>query len=214
MGHKVNPINFRLSLYSNWKSKWFAKGREYAENILQDSQIRDLILKKMGPQAGISSILIERGIGRLSIIINTSRPGILIGRGGKQLESLREDLAKIIKKKFKLDIIEVKKSDLDASVMAQAMGIQISKRMPFRRVAKQSLQKIMTAGAKGARICLSGRLNGAEIARREKFSEGSVPLSTLRADIDFATYHAPTTFGTIGIKVWINKGEKKENVNS
>jgi len=205
MGHKVNPISFRLATNRNWKSRWFAKPKEFAANLLEDNLIRRLILEKMGPQAGISDIIIERGVGRLSISVATARPGVLIGRGGKQLEALRDLLNKKIPKKFKFEIVEIKKADLDPRVVAQTIGLQISKRMSFRRVGKQALQRIMSSGAKGARIIISGRLDGAEIARRESFSEGQIPLSTLRSEVDFAVYHAPTTYGTVGIKVWINR---------
>ncbi len=209
MGQKVNPIGYRLGVYNNWKSKWFAKGTTFAQFLLEDVKIRETIMKKMGPQAGISQIIIERGLGRLNLSIHTARPGVLIGRQGKQLETLRGFLAKELPgKKFKLDIVEVKKADLDAKVVSQAIGMQITKRMPFRRASKQALQKIMASGAKGAKIMVSGRLDGAEIARRESFSEGSVPLTTLRSDIDYAVCHAPTTFGIVGIKVWINRGER------
>jgi small subunit ribosomal protein S3 len=208
MGKKVNPIAFRLGVYNNWKSKWFAKGSDYSKMLLEDNQIRNLIKKKSGPQAGISEVQIERGIGKLDIIIFTARPGVLIGRGGKQLESLRNDLSKVIDQKFKLEIVEVKKADLDAAVVAQMIGMQISKRMPFRRAAKQALQRVKDAGAKGVMIRVAGRLDGAEISRAESFKNGSIPLSTLRNDINFASYDAPTTYGIIGIKVWINLGEK------
>ena len=208
MGKKVNPIAFRLGVYNNWKSKWFAKGSDYSKLLLQDFSIRDTIKKKTGPQAGISEVHIERGIGKLDIIIFTARPGVLIGRGGKQLESLRNDLSKVIPEKFKLEIVEVKKADLDAAVVAQTIGMQISKRMPFRRASKQALQRVKDAGAKGVMIRVAGRLDGAEISRAENFKTGSIPLSTLRNDINFAKYDAPTTYGIIGIKVWINLGEK------
>lgn len=208
MGKKVNPIALRVGVYNNWKSKWFASKKDFASNLLEDYKIRELIRSKMGPQAGISDIIIEKGIGKLDILIQTARPGVLIGRGGKQLEALRADIAKLLGKKFKIDILEIKKADLNAAVVAQTMGMQISKRMPFRRAAKQSLQRIMDAGAKGAMIRVAGRLDGAEISRAETFKNGSIPLSTIRGDIDYATYAAPTTFGIIGIKVWINLGEK------
>lgn len=208
MGQKVNPIVHRIGTYNNWKSKWFAKGDEYAANILEDYKIRNLIITKMGPQAAISEIIIERGLGRLNIIVKTGRPGMLIGRGGKQLETLRDEITKKIQKKFKIEIVEVKKADLDAFIVAQTIGMQMTKRMPFRRACKQALQRTITAGAKGARICVSGRLDGAEIARTEKFSEGSVPLSTIKTDISYGIYHAPTTFGIVGVKVWINLGER------
>lgn len=208
MGKKVNPIAFRLGVYNNWKSKWFASKRDFAATLLEDCTIRELIMSKMGPQAAISNIIIERGIGKLDIIVHTARPGVLIGRGGKQLEMLREALTKKITKKFKLEIVEVKKADLNASVVSQTIGMQISKRMPFRRASKQAVQRVMDAGAKGVMIRVAGRLDGAEISRAESFKDGSIPLSTLRSDIDYAVYHAPTTFGIIGVKVWINLGEK------
>lgn len=208
MGQKVNPTSYRLPVYNNWKSKWFARGSEFAENVIKDWKIRDIITKKAGIQAGISEIIIERGVGRVSIVIATAKPGILIGRSGKQLESLRADLTKKLNFKFKLEVIEVKKPDLDANVVAQQIGVQIGKRMSFRRIGKQTVQKVMDAGAKGVMIRFAGRLDGAEIARSESFSLGSVPLTTLRSDIDFAVCHAKTTFGIVGIKVWINRGEK------
>jgi len=208
MGQKVNPTAYRLGLYSNWKSKWFARGKEMADNVLEDFRIRELISNLAGPQAGISEIIIERGIGALTIFIYTARPGILIGRSGKQLEIMREALTKKLKKKFKLEIVEIKKADSNAQVVAQNIGIQISKRMPFRRVAKQALQKVISTGVAGARITISGRLDGAEISRDETFSSGSIPLTTLRKDIQFATYHAKTSYGVIGIKVWINSGDR------
>jgi small subunit ribosomal protein S3 len=208
MGKKVNPIAFRLGVYNNWKSKWFASKKDFAQVLLEDYDIRQIIMTKMGPQAAISEIIIERGIGKLDIIVHTARPGVLIGRGGKQLEMLRIAITKKISKKFKLDIVEVKKADLNAAVVAQTIGMQISKRMPFRRASKQAVQRVMDAGAKGVMIRVAGRLDGAEISRAETFKNGSIPLSTLRADIDHALYAAPTTFGIVGVKVWINLGEK------
>jgi len=208
MGQKVNPTSYRLNIYNNWKSKWFAVKKDFSKNLIEDWKIRDVISKNLGPQAAISDIIIERGVGRMAVIINTARPGIIIGRSGKQLEFIREKLSKIVESKFKLEVVEIKKSDLDANVVAQNIGMQISKRMPFRRVAKQALQRVVAAGAKGVKIKISGRLGGAEIARKEDFAEGSVPLSTLRQDIDFAVFHAQTSYGVIGIKVWINRGEK------
>jgi small subunit ribosomal protein S3 len=208
MGQKVNPIGYRLPVYNNWKSKWFAKGSDFSKNVIEDWKIRDTIQKKAGIQAGISEIIIERGVGRVSIVILTAKPGILIGRGGKQLELLRAELSKKLSYKFKLDIVEVKKPDLDANVVAGQLGVQIGKRMPFRRLGKQTVQKVMDAGAKGVMVRFSGRLDGAEIARSESFGLGSVPLTTLRSDVDFAICHAQTTYGIVGIKVWINRGEK------
>lgn len=208
MGQKVNPIGFRLAVDRGWRSKWFAKGKDFADNLMEDYKIRELVLKKSGPQSAISRIIIEKGIGRLSIIIYTAKPGVLIGRGGKQLEMLRNSLTKLLLKKFKLDVVEIKKADLDASVVAQSIGTQISKRMPYRRVTKQAISRVIAAGAKGVRATIAGRLDGAEIARRETFTEGSVPLTTLRTEIDFASYHAQTTYGIVGVKIWINRGDR------
>ncbi len=212
MGKKTNPIGFRLSVNKNWKSKWFAKSdNDFSKNIIEDYKIRDTITKKMGPQAGISEIIIERGLGKLDVLIKSARPGIIIGKGGKQLEILRKEIDKLLKnKKFRLEIIEVKKPDIDARVVAQQVGMQISKRMPYRRAVKQVIQRVTENGAKGVMIRVAGRLGGAEISRAETYKEGSIPLSTLRNDVDFGIYHAPTTFGIIGIKVWINKGERQE----
>jgi small subunit ribosomal protein S3 len=211
MGNKANPVSFRLAVNKDWKSRWFAKSNsDFAKNIIEDSNIRKLITDKMGPQAGISEIIIEKGLGRLEILIKSARPGIIIGKGGKQLESLRKSLEKLLKnKKFKIEIIEVKKPDLDAMVVAQQIGMQISKRMPFRRAVKQAVQRVMEAGAKGVMIRVAGRLGGVEISRAETYKQGSIPLSTLRNDISFGVYHAPTTYGTIGVKVWINQGERQ-----
>lgn len=212
MGNKANPVGFRLAVNKNWKSKWFAKSKsEFANNILEDNNIRSLIKNKMGPQAGISEIIIEKGLGRLEILIKSARPGIIIGKGGKQLESLRADLEKLLgNKKFKIEIVEVKKPDLDSMVVAQQIGMQISKRMPFRRVVKQAIQRVMESGAQGVMIRVAGRLGGVEISRAETYKEGSIPLSTLRSTVDFGVYHAPTTYGTIGVKVWINQGERQQ----
>lgn len=212
MGNKANPVGLRLAVNKNWKSKWFAKSKsEFANNILEDNNIRSLIKNKMGPQAGISEIIIEKGLGRLEILIKSARPGIIIGKGGKQLESLRADLEKLLRnKKFKIEIVEVKKPDLDSMVVAQQIGMQISKRMPFRRVVKQAVQRVMESGAQGVMIRVAGRLGGVEISRAETYKEGSIPLSTLRSTVDFGVYHAPTTYGTIGVKVWINQGERQQ----
>lgn len=208
MGQKVNPVGFRLSQNRSWRSKWFAKKSDFAGNLIEDLKIRQIVGDHAGPQAAISQIQIERGIGQLTIAVYTARPGILIGRGGKQLETLRLRLARVLGKKFKLDVLEVKKPDLDAAIVAQSIGVQISKRMPYRRTAKQTLSRVMSAGALGARITVSGRLDGAEIARKETFTDGSIPLTTLKAEIDYAVFHARTTYGVVGVRVWVNRGER------
>ena len=208
MGQKVNPYLYRLGLNNNWRSRWFGKGKDFSKFLLEDVAIRELITKMTGPQAGISEIIIERGVGSLTIYLHSARPGVLIGRGGTQLEILRRSIAKLIKRKFNLEIVEIKKADADAKVVAQSIGMQISKRMPFRRAVKQMLQKVKAAGVDGVRIRVAGRLDGAEISRDETFTDGSVPLTTLRKNVQFAKYDAPTTYGIVGIKVWINPGEK------
>lgn len=208
MGQKANPIANRLYLNKSWQGKWFAMGKDYAAKIIEDEKIRKIIFDTVGPQAMIGKIEIERSIGDLKIVIYTGRPGVIIGRAGKGLQSLREKLGKILKGKFKLDVIEVKKADLDAQIVSDTIGIQISKRLPYRRAVKQAISKVMDAGAKGVKICISGRLGGAEIARQEKFNRGSVPLSTLRKNISFGVTHAKTTYGVIGVKVWINAPEE------
>lgn len=208
MGQKANPIANRLSLTKSWQGKWFAMGKDYAPRIIEDEKIRRIIFETVGPQAMIGKIEIERSIGDLKVLIFTGRPGVIIGRGGKGLQTLREKLAKILKGKFKLDVMEVKKADLDAQIVSDTIGIQISKRLPYRRAVKQAVGKTMDAGAKGIKVCVSGRLGGAEIARREKFNQGSVPLSTFRKNISFGVTHAKTTFGVVGVKVWINTPEE------
>ncbi len=206
MGHKISPQSYRLPWKKDWQSRWFVSQKSaFAKNLLADQKIRQYTFKKFGFNAAIDKIEIERRVGELKIIISTARPGIIIGRQGQGVIQLKEKLEKEIAiSPIKLDIIEVKKPELSASIMAQTIATQIEKRIAYRRAIKQALEKIMASGAKGVRIAISGRLGGAEIARREKFSNGSVPLATLRANIDYAQVDALTKYGTIGIKVWIN----------
>ncbi len=208
MGHKVSPISFRLGGIQNWKSKWFAK-RSYKEILKEDVTLRDYILKKFS-SGGISRIDIRRSANQVVFIVHSSRPGIMIGRGGEGAEKLREELKKKIddpKIEVKVNIEEVKVPWLDASLATQYIKEQLEKRVGFRRTLKQSLKQIMDARAKGAKVMVSGRLDGAEMSRKEWLAQGRLPLHTFRADVDFAENEANTKYGKVGIKVWIYKGE-------
>ncbi len=206
MGHKVNPKSFRLLLNRDWESRWIASDKnKYRQQLLEDIKLREVINKAGGPQAAIAQISIERTLDRARVSILTGRPGVLIGRSGQGIDKMTEMVKKIIPGKVNIDVVEVRKPELSAILVAQSIGQQISRRVAYRRAVKMTLQKVVQAGAKGVKVRVAGRLNGAEIARNEKFSEGSIPLSAIRANIDFAVYHAPTTFGIIGIKVWIYK---------
>lgn len=204
MGQKVNPIGLRIALRNNWKSNWIFR-KEYGDYLHQDLKIRDLIRKQF-VQAGIADIKIERRQKDVIITIYSSRPGMIIGHSGEGASKLNDDIEKITKTKVKIQVMEVKKPDLAASLVADNIAYQLERRMPFRRVVKQAIEKIMQAGAKGVRISVAGRLGGVEIARREIMQEGSVPLHTLRADIDYAYIPSKTNQGVVGVKVWINKG--------
>lgn len=214
MGQKVNPISNRLPLLPNWKSRWFAEDKPtYRRYLVTDFKIRDYITKELD-SAGVGNVEIIRSRDRLEIKITTSKPGLVIGRGGQGINLLKEK----VQKKFypdgvpavRVDIFEERKPELVAYMVAQNIGSQIEKRIPYRRAAKQSLEKSMAAGAKGIKIIVSGRLNGADIARNEKFTDGSIPLSRFSANIDYANYHAKTTYGIVGVKVWVNRGEIEE----
>lgn len=210
MGQKVNPQLARLPITRQWSSKWFA-GKRFAEYVVEDAKIRQMITKKLGPQAGIDRILIERTRDTLIITIATARPGVVIGRAGVGIEDLRNYINKDVLKnspyqgKSRIIVSEIRVAELSAAFVAQNIGIQITKRINFRRAAKQAVERTMQRGARGIKVTLSGRLNGAEIARTESFSDGNIPLSQLKSNIDYAVYHAPTTYGIIGIKVWIHK---------
>jgi len=209
MGQKVNPTSLRVGINKYWQSTWFEK-KNYSEFLKEDHSIRAFIEKNYSV-AGISSINIERAASNLKIIIHTSKPGILIGKKGADIEKLRNSLSKLSKKNISLDIKEIKKPEIDANLVADSIARQLKKRIAFRKAMKKSGQSAIKLGAKGVKIVCGGRLGGAEIARTEKYSEGSVPLHTLRADIDYATARALTTYGIIGIKVWLFKGESKKN---
>ncbi len=212
MGQKIHPVGFRLGIGTFWQSRWFADEKQYRQYVAQDLKIRQLLMKKLRP-AGISSVEIERAINKLKVIIYVARPGVLIGRGGVGLSELKKFLIKelAIKDENSLEIVpmELKSADLSAYLVAYSVAEQLIKRLPAQRVMNQVKERVMRAGAKGVRIALSGRIGGAEIARREWKQAGTMPLHTLRADIDFAVYPALTKSGYVGVKVWINKGEVK-----
>lgn len=214
MGRKVHPFIFRIGIVNNWKSRWFNR-KKYKDLLEQDIKLRDFVMKKLS-KASINSIEIERSANLLNIIIATSRPGLVIGRGGSGIEDLKQELKKIVrqndpesaKTEIRLEVEEIRQPNSKAAIVAQDMATQIEKRMPYRRVIKQSLDKIMqNHEVQGAKIMVKGRLNGAEIARKEWLKKGRISLQTLRANIDYAQATAYTTYGTIGIKVWICKGE-------
>lgn len=209
MGQKVNPIGIRLGITRTWDSRWFAKRGEYAAFLHEDVKIREFIDKKWAPREGIGRIEIERKSNtKVRITIHTAKPGVIIGRGGEKVETLKKELEKLTGKSVFLAIQEIKHPDTEAKIIAENIAMQLEKRVSHRRAMKQSIGRALRAGAQGVKITCSGRLNGAEISRIEWQREGRVPLHTLRADIDFAKETAITTFGCVGVKVWVFKGEK------
>jgi small subunit ribosomal protein S3 len=205
MGQKVNPIGLRLGINKTWESRWFAD-RDYASLLHEDIKIRDY-LKKTLSSAGLSKIVIERPSKRAVISIHTSRPGIVIGKKGADIEKMKKDLSRYTKDEVAINIVEVRKPEIDANLVAEGIAQQLERRVAFRRAMKRAVQSAMRLGAEGIRINCSGRLGGAEIARMEWYREGRVPLHTLRADVDYGTAEGHTTYGVIGVKVWIFKGE-------
>ena len=205
MGQKVNPYGIRLGINKTWSSRWFSKN-EYTKLLHQDLSIKNYVEKKL-KNASISKINIERAAKKLRLSIYSSRPGIIIGKKGADIETLKNDLSKMSNLEVFLDIKEVRKPEVEAKLVAENIASQLEKRISFRRAMKKAVQSAMRLGAKGVKVVCSGRLGGAEIARTEKYHEGSVPLHTLRGDIDYSTAEAETTYGICGIKVWINKGE-------
>jgi len=205
LGQKVHPIGFRLKYIYDWESRWFAK-KSYANDLIEDLEIRKIIKSKL-KRTGVSKIIIERFGQRMRITIYTARPGMVIGRGGQDVEKLRQEIQKKTKQQIQIDIQEIKEPELDAQLVAENIAIQIEKRISFRRAMKQAVITALRHGAKGIKVACSGRLGGAEIARTEWYREGQVPLQTMRAEIDYATAEAATTYGRIGVKVWIFKGE-------
>lgn len=215
MGHKVNPTSFRIKITDTWKSRWFARGRKFARTLEEDSAIRDLIKKKY-TKAGLVRIDIERLNQEVRVVICSTRPGLLIGKGGGGVEELKKEIKKslAIKGELKIIIEESKTINLESAVWAQNLAEQIEKRASYRRALKQAIEQIMESGAVGVKVAVSGRLGGAEIARTEWLYKGKLPLHTLRSNIDFAKATAYTTYGTVGVKVWINKGEVFEHADT
>ena len=206
MGQKASPIALRIGINKDWRSKWFAEGKDYAKGIVEDYKIRQYIKEKF-IQGAVSSVEIERLAGQVKVRIASARPGVIIGRRGADIDRLRTDLGKITNKEINVDIKEIKNPAVDATLVAQGVAFQMEKRVGFRRAMKRSVEQTIQAGAKGIKIIVSGRLDGAEIARREKYHVGKIPLQTFRADIDYGFAEAHTTFGCIGVKVWIYKGD-------
>lgn len=217
MGKKINPKIFRISITKAWTSKWFNEGKDYSKNLEQDIKVKRFLTKELR-EAGVDKVEIERSAKKISVSIHTAKPGVIIGRGGTGAEDLKKKIHSKFLKNFRLgdinlNIFEVDRPSLSSQIVLQQMAIEIEKRMPFRRVMKQAISRVERAGALGVKVEISGRLNGSEIARSEKLSSGKVPLHTLRADIDYSRGVAQTTFGAIGIKVWIYKGTVFEKAN-
>lgn len=207
MGQKVSPHGLRVGIIKDWDSKWYADKETFADYLVEDKKIRDFVKKKLYG-AGISRILIDRrGENELRVTISTGKPGMVIGRSGDGIEALKADLIKMTKKNIAVEIKEVRRTEMDAQLTAESIAQALERRISFRRAMKQAMGRTMKAGAKGIKVLVSGRLGGAEIARNEKYSEGNVPLHTLRADIDYGFAEADTTYGKLGVKVWINHGE-------
>lgn len=206
MGQKVHPTGVRVGIIKDWNSKWYADSKHFADYLVEDQKIRKFLKKKLYA-AGISKIEIERTAKAVKINLYTAKPGIVIGKGGAEVESLKAEVAKLINKDVNLNIIEVKNIDIDAQLVAENIAGQLERRISFRRAMKQCMQKAMKAGALGIKTAVSGRLGGADMARTEFYKDGNIPLQTLRADIDYGFAEADTTYGKIGVKVWIYKGE-------
>jgi len=210
MGNKVNPVGMRLQVNRTWDSRWYADTKDYGDLLLEDLKIKDFI-KKECHQSGISRVIIERPHKKCRVTIHAARPGVIIGKKGADIEGLRKKLSNLTSSELHLNIVEVRKPELDAALVAENIGQQLERRVSFRRAMKRAVQNSMRMGALGIRVNVAGRLGGAEIARTEWYREGRVPLHTLRADIDYAHYEAMTPYGIIGIKVWIFKGEIMEH---
>jgi len=206
VGQKVNPVGLRIGIIRDWESKWYA-GKDFGDLLMEDVKIREYLKQKL-KESAVSRIEIERAANRVNVTIHTAKPGMVIGKGGSEVEVIRAYLSKLTNgKKVHINISEVKSPDLDAILVAESIAQQLERRVSFRRALKQAIQRSMRSGAKGIKTSVSGRLGGAEIARTEGYSEGTVPLHTLRADIDYGTAEAHTTYGRIGVKVWIYRGE-------
>jgi small subunit ribosomal protein S3 len=204
MGQKVNPISLRLGIIKGWDSNWYG-GKSFADNIVEDHKIRKYLLARI-TKGGISKVVIERTLKRITLTIHTARPGVVIGKGGSEVDKLKEELKKITGKELKINIFEIKRPELDAVLVGESIAQQLKARISYRRAMKQAIASAMRVGALGIKIKCAGRLGGAEMARTEQYKEGAIPLHTLRADIDYAVSEAQTVYGKIGIKVWIFKG--------
>lgn len=205
MGQKINPVGLRLGIVRGWESSWYG-GKEFSEKLVEDEKIRKYIAARI-PKGAIARVVIERTLKRVTLTIHTARPGIVIGKGGGEVDKIKEELKKITGKDVQINIFEIKRPEIDAKLVGEAIAQQLQARISFRRAMKQAIQSAMRVGAQGIKVKVSGRLGGAEIARSEQYKEGRVPLHTLRADIDYAISEAQTVYGKIGIKVWIFKGE-------
>lgn len=206
MGQKVSPVGLRIGINRGWEANWYANKSDFSKYLENDLKIRKFLSKKLS-DAGVSTIEIERNTKRCEIVIHTSKPGVIIGKGGEEIENLKKEISKLVKEEVQISIVDIKKPDLDATLVADSIAAQIENRASFRMAQKKAIRNVMKAGAKGVKTLVSGRLNGADIARSEGYSEGTIPLHTLRANVDYATAEADTTFGKIGVKVWIYKGE-------
>ena len=206
MGQKVSPVGLRIGINKGWEANWYANKNNFSDCLEKDLKIRKYLDKKLA-NAGVSSVEIERNAKRCEVIVHTSKPGVIIGKGGEEIENLKKEIAKLTNENVQISIVDIKKPDLDATLVAKSIAEQIENRASFRMAQKKAIRNVMKAGAKGVKTSVSGRLNGADIARSEGYSEGTIPLHTLRADVDYATAEADTTFGKIGVKVWIYKGE-------
>ncbi len=205
MGQKVNPIGFRLGIVRGWDSNWYG-GKTFSDKLVEDHKIRQYVHARI-PKGGISKIIIERTLKRITLTVHTARPGVVIGKGGAEVDKIKEELKKITGKDVQINIFEIKRPELDAKLVGESIAQQLQARISYRRAMKQSISSTMRVGAQGIKIKVSGRLGGAEMARSEQYKEGRIPLHTLRADIDYAISEANTVYGKIGIKVWIFKGE-------
>jgi len=205
MGQKVNPVGFRLGIVKGWDSAWYG-GKDFSDKIVEDHKIREYISARI-PKGGISKVIIERTLKRITLTIHTARPGVVIGKGGSEVDKIKEELKKLTGKDLQINIFEIKRPELDAKLVGESIAQQLQARISFRRAMKQSIASSIRVGAQGIKIKVSGRLGGAEMARSEQYKEGRIPLHTLRADIDYAISEANTVYGKIGIKVWIFKGE-------
>lgn len=205
MGQKVNPIGLRLGIIKGWDSNWYG-GRDFADKLYEDQKIRNYVYARI-PKGGISKVIIERTLKRITLTIQTARPGVVIGKGGSEVDKLKEELKKLTNKDVQINIFEIKRPEMDAKLVGESIAQQLEARISFRRAMKQSIAATMRVGAEGIKVKLSGRLGGAEMARSEMYKEGRIPLHTIRADVDYAISEANTVYGIIGIKVWIFKGE-------